>query len=247
MGIVYLRFYEELNDFLPGENRKIRFQHQFTGRQSVKDLIESLSVPHSEIDLILVNGNSVKFDYIVQDKDDISVYPMFESFDISNVTHLRTEPLREPKFIADVHLGKLARYLRMLGIDTLYNNHYSKDDLVLVSLKERRAILTRDRNLLKRNEITHGYWIRNDDPVEQVREVIERFDLINSLREFSRCMECNAVLEKIEKSQIEKELPAKVRLYQNEFYRCPECKRIYWKGTHYDKMKVLIGLVRKTK
>ena len=112
---VTFRFYEELNDFLPEEKRKVRFAHQFIDRASVKDMIESLGVPHIEIDLILANGKSVEFSYIVEDKDDISVYPVFESMDITDVQHLRSKPLRDPKFIADVHLGSLVKYMRMLG------------------------------------------------------------------------------------------------------------------------------------
>jgi uncharacterized protein len=165
-------------------------------------------------------------------------------FDIPIVTHLRPAPLRNPKFIADVHLGKLARYLRMIGIDTLYSNNYSKEDLIIISLKERRAILTKDRNLLKRNEITHGYWIRNEDAIEQVKEVIERFDLGRMLNEFSRCMECNTTLEKIDKPKIENKLPQKVKALQNEFYKCPSCGKIYWKGTHYERMKNLVRLIK---
>ncbi len=172
---VYLRFYEELNDFLPEKLRKIKFEKEFSGRQSVKDLIESTGVPHSEIDLILVNGISVDFNYLIKNDDEISVYPVFESFDISNITHLRSKLLRIPKFIADVHLGDLARYLRIIGIDTFYKNNISKNEIIKISLEEKRAILTKDRDLLKRNEITHGYWIRNSDTIEQVEEIIQRF------------------------------------------------------------------------
>lgn len=243
MHRAFFRFYEELNDFLPEERRKVRFTHLYTDRTSVKDMIESLGVPHSEIDLILVNGQSVDFTYIVQDDDDISVYPVFESFDIRELNHLRGKPLREPKFVLDVHLGKLARYLRMLGIDVLYENSYSKDDLVNISLEKRRAILTRDRNLLKRNEITHAYWIRSEDPLEQAKEVVERFHLQNELKEFSRCMECNGVLESVDKEEIIEEIPPKVQAYQTEFYRCPQCRRLYWKGSHYERMKDLISRI----
>ena len=119
------RFYEELNDFLPKEKRKKRFEHNFIDRASVKDVIESFGVPHTEVDLIIVNGESKNFSYIINDGDDISVYPVFESIDISNLQKLRPEPLREPKFILDVHLGTLARYLRMLGFDTNYRNDYA--------------------------------------------------------------------------------------------------------------------------
>lgn len=241
MQRVYFRFYEELNDFLPEAKRKVRFTHEFTGRNSVKDMIESLGVPHAEIDLILVNTHSVDFSYIVQDNDDISVYPVFESFDISGLTHLRSKPLREPKFIADVHLGQLARYLRMLGIDTLYKTNFSKDDLIKISLIERMAILTRDRNILKRNEVTHGYWVRSEDPYEQVKEVIQRFHLEGEIKEFSRCLECNGLLEIVKKEKVIDKIPEKVKELQDEFYQCNGCHRIYWKGSHYTKMKDLIA------
>jgi uncharacterized protein len=241
MHIAYFRFYEELNDFLPVEKQKVKFEHSFLGRASVKDMIESIGIPHTEVDLILVNGSSVNFSYIIRDEDDISVYPVFESIDISNIQHLREKPLRESKFIADVHLGKLARYLRMLGIDTSYCNMILKKDIVKISLNEKRTILTKDRNLLKKNEITRRYWIRNGNPVEQVKEVIIRFDLKNQIKEFSRCLDCNQPLIKIDKSDIENELPPKVREYQQEFGRCTKCQHNFWKGTHYSKMKGIIN------
>ncbi len=210
MKEVYFRFYEELNDFIAGEKRKVRFTHNFIDRASVKDVIESLGVPHTEVDLILVNGKSVGFDYLINDGDDISVYPVFESLDITNVQHLRPKPLREPKFIADVHLGKLTRYLRMMGFDVLYKNDFDGKEIVNLSLTEMRAILTKDRGILKRGEVTHGYWVRSTKIKEQVTEVIKRFDLINIIKEFSRCIECNSVLKPISKNEIIDDLPPKV-------------------------------------
>ena len=240
----FFRFYEELNDFLPEEKRKVRFEHQFVDRTSVKDMIESLGVPHSEIDMILVNGDSVDFNYFVQNDDEISVYPVFESLDISGVQHLRKVPLRDPKFIADVHLGSLAKYLRMFGFDVLYENESSDDEIIETSLSEKRAILTKDRELLKNNRITHGYWIRSSSVEEQVKEVIERFDLKENIREFLRCLECNAVLTPVEKDKIEDRLPPKVNEWQNEFWYCASCDKIYWKGTHYEKMLKFVGHLR---
>jgi len=244
MKTVYFRFYEELNDFLPSEKRKTRFEHSFLDRTSVKDMIESLGVPHLEIDLILVNGKSVDFSYLVNDSDEISVYPVFESFDISNVQHLRAEPLREPKFILDIHLGKLARYMRMVGLDTAYKNSYTDDELIDISLKEKRTLLTKDSGILKRNEVTHGYWIRNENAEEQLREVVERFDFKNQIKEFTRCLECNLTLIEIEKGKIIERLPPKVKDWQNEFYFCEKCDKIYWKGTHIDRMKNIIGRIK---
>ncbi|MFC2094157.1 Mut7-C RNAse domain-containing protein, partial [Bacteroidota bacterium] len=220
MKKVYFRFYEELNDFLPEEKRKIRFAHNYIDRASVKDVIESFGVPHTEVDLILVNGNSVGFDYLINDADDISVYPVFESLDITNVQHLRPKPLRNPKFIADVHLGTLARYLRMMGFDVFYKNDFDDNEIVNLSLSEKRAILTKDRGILKHSKVTHGYWIRSTKVKEQLIEVIKRFDLKNIIKEFSRCIDCNSLLIKIDKDKILNELPPKVARSKEEFYSC---------------------------
>lgn len=243
MKTAFFRFYEELNDFLSKEKRKTRFEHNFVDRTSIKDMIESLGVPHTEIDLILVNGNSVNFAYLVNDKDDISVYPVFESLDISNIQHLRAKPLRNKKFVLDVHLGTLAKYLRMIGFDTIYKNDYNDDEIIEISLNERRTILTRDRGILKRNVVTHGYWIRNQNPELQLKEVVERFNLKNQIREFERCLECNAKLEKVDKEKIIERLPLRVRQRQNNFWYCKNCDNIYWRGSHFDKMKEIINRV----
>lgn len=240
MHSVYIRFYEELNDLIPKEKRKKRFEHRYIDRTSVKDLIESLWVPHTEVDLILVNNKSVGFDCLINDKDDISVYPVFESFDIKDIQHLRPNPLRKPKFIADVHLGKLTKYLRMLGLDVYYKNNFTDDTLIKLSLTEQRAILTKDKNLLKRNEVTHGYFVKHSDPEKQAIEVVKRFQLQNQIKEFTRCLGCNSLLTPVRKEEIENRVPPKVRENQNEFYVCEICDKIYWQGTHFEKMKSLI-------
>jgi uncharacterized protein with PIN domain len=233
MKKTYFRFYEELNDFLPEEKRKIEFEHSYIDRTSVKDMIESLGVPHTEVDLILANGKSVNFNYLVNNSDHISVYPVFESLDISDVQHLRANPLREPKFVADVHLGKLSRYLRMVGFDVTYENDFNADDIVQISLKKKRTILTKDRGILKRTAVTHGYWVRSFNVGEQIVEVIKRFDLKNLMKQFSRCMECNTLLEPVPKEEILEQIPPKVSASQQLFSICPSCKKIYWEGTHH--------------
>jgi uncharacterized protein with PIN domain len=236
MHKIKIRFYEELNDFLPKEKRKKRFVHQFIDRRSVKDLIESLNVPHTEVDLIFVNDKSVNFKYIINDEDDISVYPVFESFDIRDVQRLRPKPLRKPKFVADIHLGRLTRYLRMMGFDVLYRNDFNDEEIVHISLEEQRTILTKDKGILKRNEVTHGYFIRSSSGVEQVKEVVKRFDLQKLIKEFTRCIECNGILIPFDKMKVLDELPIKVARSQNEFHKCSNCTKIYWKGTHYQRM-----------
>jgi len=243
MKKVFFRFYEELNDFLPSERQKVQFSYEYILDTSVKDCIESLGVPHSEIDLILVNGQPVDFNYLMHEGDTVSVYPEFESFDITADTKVRDSSLREPKFVVDIQLGKLAKYLRMFGFDTLYNNRLTNYDIIKLSLEQKRAILTKSINLLKRKEIVRGYWLRSYYPQEQISEVLKRFDLKNKIKEFTRCIICNSELHLIEKSEIIDTLPLKVIEQQNIFLFCPDCKKAYWKGTHYNKMSFLINTI----
>ena len=239
-NIAQFRFYEELNDLLPHAKQKVAFPYQFKGTPSIKDAVEAIGVPHTEVDLILVNGNSVGFDYQLQPGDRVSVYPVFESLDIAAVTNLRPNPLRQPKFILDVHLGKLARLLRMLGFDSLYRNDFHDHQMVELAQQEMRIILTRDRGLLKNKTVTHGYWIRSHQPDEQVREVVRRFDLGGQIRAFSRCRVCNGRIEIVDRTQIEHLLLPKTSRYYDEFHVCVGCGRVYWKGSHYQRMKTYI-------
>lgn len=227
-----IRFYEELNDFLPLERRKVDFSHEFQRRASIKDLIEALGVPHTEVDLILVNGASVDFSYIVRDGDRISVYPMFEAFDIQTVSRVRPQPLRVIRFVLDVHLGKLARYLRLLGFDTLYRNDYDDAELARLASAEQRILLTRDRDLLKRALVTHGFFVRATDPRRQIEEVLDRLDLYRAIQPFLRCARCNGLLAAASKHQVWERLAPKTRLYIEAFWTCGQCGQVYWEGSH---------------
>ena len=227
-----IRFYEELNDFLPPARRKVCFTHEFQRRASIKDMIEAVGVPHTEIDLILVNGQSVDFSYIVQDGDHISVYPLFEAFDIQPLVRVRPHPLRISRFVLDVHLGKLARYLRLLGFDTLYRNDYDDAELAHLASVERRILLTRDRDLLKRSVVTHGYYVRATDPRRQVEEIMDRFDLYRAIQPFQRCTRCNGLLVAAPKHQVWERLPPETRRYVEAFWECGQCGQLYWEGSH---------------
>jgi len=246
MKSAFLRFYEELNDFLPKEKKKTSFSCTFSGNPSVKDLIESLGVPHVEVDLILVNGKPVTFSYKVNDEDNISVYPVFESLDITGVTHLRQKPLRNVKFILDEHLGKLARYLRLCGFDTLISKEFTDNEIVRISVSEKRIILTRDKQLLKNRLVTHGCWIRSVHADEQIIDVFRRFDLKNMVRPFSRCLECNSLLIDVSKDDIQERLLPGTRKYFENFRKCPGCDRIYWEGSHFERMSNYINQIIKT-
>ncbi len=237
---VSVRFYAELNDFLPPDQRQKTLTHSFEVSASVKDMIEALGVPHAEVDLILVNGVSVDFSYQVQHGDVISVYPVFETLDITPLVRLRPKPLRETRFVLDVHLGRLAVYLRMLGFDTLYRNDYSDDELAHLSSSQERILLTRDRGLLKRSIVTHGYWMRATQPRQQVIEVLRRFDLSGSVAPFTRCLHCNGRLQAVDKDSIAHRLLPQTRQYYHEFCQCQGCGQIYWPGSHYQRMQQFI-------
>jgi uncharacterized protein with PIN domain len=230
------RFYEELNDLLPAERRKRTFLYDFCGEPAVKDVIEAIGVPHTEVDLILVNGASVGFDYRLQPGDRVAVYPVFESLDIGPVTRLRPRPLREPKFVCDVHLGKLARRLRLLGFDVAYRNNATDPELVETALAQRRIILTQDRGILKLKKVTHGYLVRSPDVRQQVVEVTKRFDLVSRIDPFSRCTQCNGLIRAVDKADVEAALQPRTREYYQEFFRCEACGKIYWMGSHYRRM-----------
>jgi uncharacterized protein with PIN domain len=238
--IVEFRFYEELNDFLSVEKRKKAFFQNIIGNPSIKDVIEAMGVPHVEIDLILVNGKSVDFNYRLQNEDKVAVYPVFETLDITPLIRLRAKPLRKPKFILDVHLGKLARYLRLLGVDTLYTNHYSDEEIIHIAKEKERIILTRDVDLLKNKDVSHGYWIRNTDPKKQIKEIIDYLGLRSHMFPFTLCVECNGALEFIEKSKVEKRLPTGTKQYYQDFLQCSDCGKIYWRGSHFEKLKKLV-------
>jgi len=237
------RFYAELNDFLPRRKRQVEFQYCFGDHTSIKHLIEALGVPHTEVDLILVNQQSVDFDYIPQDGDRFSIYPIFEALDISPINHLRPQPLRQPRFVLDTHLGKLAMYLRMLGFDSLYRNDYGDDELAEISSQEKRILLTKDRGLLKRSLVTHGYCVRASDSGEQLIELVQRFDLENLFHPFSRCLECNTPLVPVDKEEIQGRLKPRTITYYDRFNICPNCQRIYWQGSHYKRMVQFIQLL----
>lgn len=243
MARAYLRFYAELNDLLPFVRRQVTFVHGFDGRPAVKDLVEALGVPHTEVDLILANDESVDFTYRVGDGDRLAVYPVFEAFDISTLTRLRPEPLREPCFVLDVHLGRLARLLRLLGFDSLYANSASDACLAQTSRTEHRILLTRDRELLKRAEVTHGYCVRSTRTREQLAEVVGRFDLARAARPFTRCLVCNGLMEAADKADVEQCLPPLVRDRHQQFWRCRECRRVFWKGSHYADLVRLVASV----
>jgi uncharacterized protein with PIN domain len=238
------RFYEELNDFLPPAQRKITFVHAFRGTPSVKDTIEALGVPHVEVDLILVDGRSVDFGHKLKGGERVAVYPVFERFDITPILRLRPAPLRDPRFVADVHLGTLARYLRLLGFDTRWRNDLEDPEIVTTARAEARIILTRDRGLLCHGDVTHGHWLRATEPIAQLEETLRALDLTRDLRPYTRCLECNGSLRPIERRQAAPRVPLQVFLVHRDFTRCDGCGRVYWPGSHRRRLDAIVERAR---
>jgi len=230
MSTAYFLFFGRLNDFLNREQKEQAIRVDFRERQSVKHLAESLGVPHPEIGAVQVNGQEGTLNTIMQDGDRAEVHPVPNGGSI------------EPRFILDNHLGRLAAYLRMLGFDCLYQNDYDDEELAETAQREGRILLSRDRRLLMRKVVAYGYCLRSLDSIEQLAEVIQRFDLTKRIVPFHRCLRCNHRLEPVEKEAVLDRLEPLTKLYFDEFQICPACKQIYWKGSHYEQMQ---GLVRR--
>ena len=189
---VEVRFYAELSDFLPPDRRGRPITLEVAAGTTVKDLAESFGIPHTEIEVILVNGESVDFVHQVGEGDRVSVYPMFEALDVSPLVLLRPRPFREPRFVLDVHLGRLARILRLLGFDSVWRNDLTDHELATISVDEKRILLTRDQGLLKHAKVTHGYLVRETNHRRQVVEILRRFDLFGAIAPFGHASSATA-------------------------------------------------------
>lgn len=237
MSEIICRFYKELNDFLPSVCRRLDFKSEFKGRESVKDKVEALGVPHTEVDVILVNGRSMGFDYILKNGDYVSVYPITKPLKMPGVTHLKCLPTGSPRFIADINIHDIAKTMRALGLDVFQDSTLSPQEIVDISIHEKRIILTTSRQLLKRKRVVHGIFIRQDNRESQIQKIVNCFSLKGLCKPFSRCLLCNTILDMVAKESVWERIPPKTRHRCNDFARCPSCDRLYWKGTHYRKIR----------
>jgi uncharacterized protein with PIN domain len=240
MACAWVRCYAELNAFLPPEIRYQTFAWRFDVSPAVKAVVEGLGIPHTEVDLILINGAPAGFGDPVRDGDRVAVYPMFEAIDITPVARLRPAPLRVTRFVLDVHLGRLAAYLRMAGFDTVYGPDFADADLARISRDERRILLTRDKGLLMRNAVTHGYLVRSPASRTQLAEVLERFDLRRAVAPFRRCLRCNEELQELDRAEAAGRVPPAIARRYFAFRECPRCGRVFWTGTHHQRMRELL-------
>jgi uncharacterized protein with PIN domain len=243
--LIHICFHAELNDFLPRAKRSTWFDFDIKKARSVKDLIESIGIPHTEIDIIIVNRVSVDFNWLIEGGESIEVYPFShdDKLNITPITHNQPE-ITNIRFVLDVHLGRLAGYLRMLGFDTLYRNDYDDTTLAHISDNEQRILLTRDRALLMRKQVSRGYYMRSQKPRHQVTELLNRYQLSAYRSPSARCMNCNGIIHDVQKQDIESQLLPLTRQHYDHFYQCEHCKKIYWEGSHYDRMQGLINQFR---
>ena len=238
------RCYGELNDFLPLPQRQRAFIYAFRVPGSVKDALESLGVPHPEVDLLLVNGEPAGFDRVLADEDRVAAFPLFRHLDVSAVSPVHVPPLAEPRFALDGHLGRLARYLRLLGFDAAHRPQADDTDLANTAAAEDRILLTRDLDLLKRRVVRRGYRVRNTDPHRQAVEVARQFGLTRLLSPFTRCLACGERLTSATAEEIAGRVPEGVAARYATFHRCPGCGRIYWPGSHHRRLSLLVEEVR---
>jgi uncharacterized protein with PIN domain len=236
------RFYAQLNDFLPRSRRGRRFAHVLPAPASVKDTIEALGVPHPEVDVILVNGRAEHFGYRLRAGDTVAVYPRFRTLDLGGLRRAGADPPAAPRFTLDVHLGRLAAFLRLAGFDT----EVVADDagLAASAARDDRIVLTRDVALLKRGDVRHGYWVRHANPEQQLVEVLAQFDLASRTTPFTRCLRCNTPLVAVDPETVAARLPSRTRACFQAFTRCPGCDRVYWRGSHHHR---LIGLLERAR
>ncbi|WP_296949766.1 Mut7-C RNAse domain-containing protein [uncultured Massilia sp.] len=234
------RFYAGLNDLLARDRRGGDVTVPCARHATAKHMIEALGVPHTEVELVLVNGRSAGLDVLLEEGDRVAVYPRFHRLDVADLVRTTAQPPGRLRFVADAHLGALARLLRMAGFDTIYRNTLAGAEIAALAGDEGRIVLTRDRELLKRRGVAYGAWVRARAAPAQLADVAERFGLAARARPFTLCLHCNAPLRSVPKDAVLARLPPMVRATRDAFRTCDRCGRVYWKGSHWQRMKAML-------
>ena len=235
-SVARFRLHGGLEELLVRRYRSDLPSYRFRDNPGIKDAIETMGIPHTEVDVILANGLSVNFSYPLQDNDIINVYPVFSNIPVANTLKLTPCPPEPVSFVLDVHLGKLARRMRLLGFDICYRNDLDDAEIMEIADREGRIILTRDLGILKHRKVMHGYLVRSDQIDCQLREVLIRYELYGQIHLWTRCMVCNGLMERVEKAEVLDRLEPKTRLYYEDFHRCSSCDQLYWQGSHFFKI-----------
>ena len=238
---VGLKFHGDLSFFL--RSKAATLERELAERTSVKDVIEACGVPHTEVDLLLINGKPAGFEKVLAQDAVVDVYGInWNRFTLFPENRLQVLEIRS--FVADGHLGKLVRDLRLLGLDVVYDRDAEDRQLVEIAAAQERALLTRDRRLLMHAAIRHGLYLRSQDPFEQTLEVLRRFELNSVIRPFSRCLRCNELLQPVAKSTVIDRLEPLTKIYYEQFRNCTGCGQIYWSGSHFKKLEKRIENIR---
>ncbi|MCD4779938.1 MAG: Mut7-C ubiquitin/RNAse domain-containing protein [Candidatus Omnitrophica bacterium] len=238
---IKLRVYGALNCFITPKKRYRPFCYYGKGHPSIKDTLEAVGIPHPEINVILADGRSIDFSSPTVDRTFIEVFPAHARVTTCRVHLLQPKILKFPRFICDVHLGKLSRHLRLFGFDTLYENCLSDHQIVKQADEEGRIVLSRDIGLLKHKKIESGYFIRHIYAEKQFREVVRRYELMNRFQPFGRCLDCNDKIVRIAKAKVFHQLPDIVKRVHKHFFQCQGCHHVYWRGTHFDRLNRLVA------
>lgn len=235
-----LQFYGDCADFIHGDTMVTPFDYRFDDRPAIKDVIEAIGVPHPEVGGLRVNGGWVHFDYLLMHGDHVEVFPA----PCNQATRpLPYKPNHQPTFLLDIHLGGLARYLRMAGFDCVYSSQHDYGDALLATFAATHdyILLTRDIGLLKRGKVNYGRWVRNVLPEKQFKEIVDHYQLIDDFQPFSRCIKCNGAITAVTKETIATIVPPRTLEKMHEFSQCQSCQQVYWKGSHYDKIRHMLG------
>ena len=233
-------FFGAVRDFLPAAWRSQAVDHRFLDRPSVKDRIETLGCPHTEVAHIRIGGEFTSLARRLCGGEQVEVYGDGASPPGAAPPALNARPLGEPRFVVDVNLGRLARLLRLLGFDTLYRNDYRDAEIASTAAAETRILLTRDRRLLMRRTVKHGYFVRADRPLVQIEEVLQRYSLAGLTHPFRRCTRCNGRVTAVTKAEILSRLEPRTRRYYDAFWQCSQCGQLYWEGSHMEGLGRLV-------
>ncbi|HEY4638316.1 MAG TPA: Mut7-C RNAse domain-containing protein [Candidatus Udaeobacter sp.] len=239
---VRLLFHGDLNIFLRSKSQELAVERRLAEKTSIKDVIESCGIPHPEVDLILLDNQAVGFAHTVAQDAKAEVFPV-ESHETHHAEK-RIQTIGINRFVADGHVGSLTRNLRLFGFDVAYSKNADDRQLLEIMAAENRALLTRDRRLLMHAIVRHGYYPRSQNADEQTIEVLRRFDLSDLIAPFTRCLRCNAPLQEAAKADLIDELEPLTKIYYHQFRRCPDCKQIYWSGSHFPKLQKRIEKIR---
>ncbi len=236
------QFFGQCQDFIGEDLHDKPIEYAFNDKPSIKDAVEALGVPHPELGAIKVNQHYVDFNYALNDGDEVSVFPL--PYQDESVALLYM-PKQGATFLLDVHLGGLARYLRIAGFNCLFETKDHGDALLAeVAAKENLTLLTRDIGLLKRAKVKYARWVRNVLPEAQFKEIVEHYQLAGQFKPMTRCVKCNGAINSVTKQSVKDEVPKGVLEWQDDFSRCNCCEQVYWKGTHYDKINDILANVR---